>query len=186
MRVLEPFQVFMFMFPLSYKHPKGQVDLHCVFMKPHIHSSTCDRKVASGEEPSGAELDLKQVPEGWRWVIVRWWRCCAIWSSLNFCVCCVCAGLCLVSFSIWNFLFCLCCGEMLLILRGSVPVLLDLWSSSCSPFLVELTVPSFPLPITSSYFIIAQTLSSWLSLPSLPDHDLLEQAVYIWLILGLP
>ena len=45
------------MFPISYKHPKGQADLHCVFMKPHIHSSTCDRKVAGGEEPSSAELD---------------------------------------------------------------------------------------------------------------------------------
>ena len=47
------------MFPISYKHPKAQADLHCVFMKPHIHSSTCDRKVAGGEEPSAAELDLK-------------------------------------------------------------------------------------------------------------------------------
>ena len=71
MLVLEPFQVFMFMFALSYKHPKGQADLHCVFMKPRIHSSTCDRKVAGGEEPSGDELDLKQVPESWRWVVVR-------------------------------------------------------------------------------------------------------------------
>ena len=56
------------MFPISYKHPKGQADLHCVFMKPHIHSSTCDRKVAGGEEPSAAELDLKQcqrVGSGW-------------------------------------------------------------------------------------------------------------------------
>lgn len=70
MLVLEPFQVFMFMFLLSYKHPKGQADLHCVFMKPHSHSSTCDRKVAGGEEPYAAELDLKQVPEGW-WVVVR-------------------------------------------------------------------------------------------------------------------
>ncbi|KAI4538921.1 hypothetical protein MG293_011188 [Ovis ammon polii] len=51
--------VFMFMFLLSYKHPKGQADLHCVFMKPHSHSSTCDRKVAGGEEPSAADLDLK-------------------------------------------------------------------------------------------------------------------------------
>ncbi|XP_045018394.1 ATP-binding cassette sub-family C member 4-like isoform X2 [Bubalus bubalis] len=51
---------------LRYKHPKGQADLHCVFMKPRIHSSTCDRKVAGGEEPSGDELDLKQVPESWR------------------------------------------------------------------------------------------------------------------------
>ena len=59
------------MFPLSYKHPKGQADLHCSFLKPHIHSSTCDREVAGGEEPSGDELDLKQVPEGWRWVGVR-------------------------------------------------------------------------------------------------------------------
>ena len=71
MLVLEHFEVFMFMFPLSYKHPKDQADLHCVFMKPHIHSSTCGRTVAGGEEPSGDELDLKQVPEGWKWVVVR-------------------------------------------------------------------------------------------------------------------
>ncbi|KAI4581561.1 hypothetical protein MJG53_010004 [Ovis ammon polii x Ovis aries] len=38
---------------------------------PHIHSSTCGRTVAGGEEPSGDELDLKQVPEGWKWVVVR-------------------------------------------------------------------------------------------------------------------
>ncbi|KAI4565335.1 hypothetical protein MJT46_009678, partial [Ovis ammon polii x Ovis aries] len=63
--------VFMFMFPLSYKHPRDQADLHCIFMKPHIHSSTCGRTVAGGEEPSGDELDLKQVPEGWKWVVVR-------------------------------------------------------------------------------------------------------------------
>ena len=40
---------------------------------------------------------LKQVPEGWRWAVVRWWRCCAIWRSLSSCVCCVCVVLCLVS-----------------------------------------------------------------------------------------
>ena len=37
-------------------------------MKPNSHSSTCDRKVAGGEEPSAAELDLKQcqrVGSGW-------------------------------------------------------------------------------------------------------------------------
>ena len=63
MLVWEPFR-YLFMFPLSYKHPQGQADLHCVFMKPHIHSSeccanavTCGRKVAGGEEPSSAELD---------------------------------------------------------------------------------------------------------------------------------
>ena len=61
----------MFMLPLSYKHPKGKADLHCVFTKPHIHSSIHDRKVTHGEEPSGDELDLKQVPKGWRWEIVR-------------------------------------------------------------------------------------------------------------------
>ena len=55
MLVLEHFEVFMFMFPLSYKHPKDQADLHCVFMKPHIHSSTCGRTVAGGEEPSESD-----------------------------------------------------------------------------------------------------------------------------------
>ena len=52
------------MFPLSYKHPKGQADLHCVFMKPRIHSSTCDRKVAGGEEPSAAEAGPRGLEVG--------------------------------------------------------------------------------------------------------------------------
>ena len=41
---------------------------------------------------------------------------------------------------------------MFLILWGPVPVLPGLWSSSCSPFLVELTAPSFLLPRTSLLF----------------------------------
>ena len=41
---------------------------------------------------------------------------------------------------------------MLSVLRGPVPVLPCLWSSSCSPFLVELTAPSFLLPRTSLLF----------------------------------
>ena len=67
MLVLEPFR-YLFMFPLSYKHPQGQADLHYVFMKPHSHSSTCDGKVAGGEEPSHAELDRsrsQRVGGGW-------------------------------------------------------------------------------------------------------------------------
>ena len=150
MLVLEPFR-YLFMFPLSYKHPKGQADLHCVFMKPHSHSSTCDRKVAGGEEPSAAELDLKQVPEGWRWVVVRWWRRCALWRSLSSCVCCVCVVLCLVS--LFGISFPVFAGEI----DTSYP------SRPCSsatrslklflfPFLVELTVPSFLLPRTSLLF----------------------------------
>ena len=53
--------------------------------------------------------------------------------------------------SICNF-FPVCCEEMFLILRGPVPVLPGLWISSCSAFLVELTVPSFLLPRTSLLF----------------------------------
>ena len=41
---------------------------------------------------------------------------------------------------------------MLSILRGSVPVLPGLWSSSCSPFLVKLTAPSFLLTRNSLLF----------------------------------
>ena len=67
MLVLEPFR-YLFMFPLNYKHPQGQADLHCVFMRPHSHSSACDRKVAGGEKPSAAELDRsrsQRVGGGW-------------------------------------------------------------------------------------------------------------------------
>ena len=42
--------------------------------------------------------------------------------------------------------------EILPIFRGPVPVLPCPWSSSCSPFLVELTAPSFLLPRTSLLF----------------------------------
>ena len=146
--------------------------------------------MAGGEEPSGDELDLKQVPEGWRWVIVKWWRYCAIWSSLSSCVCYMGVVLCLASFSIWNSLSCLCCGEMLLILCNPVPVLPGLWSSSCSPFLLELTAPSFLLLRTSLLFYYSKAtvflVDSGAFLPSLPVHDLIEQTVCIWLILGLP
>ena len=118
--------------------------------------------MAGDKGANGEEIDLKQVPEGWRWVIVqavRWWRCCVLWSFFFF-------------FFPWDFssssffflwlymsYFCLfaisfpvCCEEMLLILRGPVPVLPGLWISSCSAFLVELTVPSFLLPRTSLLF----------------------------------
>ena len=164
MLVLEPFR-YLFMFPLSYKHPQGQADLHCVFMKPHSHSSTCNRKVAGGEEPSHADLDLKQVSECWRWVVVRWWRCCAIWSSLSSCVCCVCSVLCLVSFFIWNFLSCLCwrVSEALL-------VLLCWWN-----------FPIFSAPQNFSPILLQHRhcLPGCLS-GSLPDRDLFEQMVCIW------
>ena len=54
------------MFPLSYRHPKGKVDLNYVFIKPQSPSSVCDRK-----ETGDDQIKLKQVPEGWRCVIVQ-------------------------------------------------------------------------------------------------------------------
>ncbi|KAJ1077373.1 hypothetical protein K5549_015593 [Capra hircus] len=36
------------------------------FDQPHSPSSVCDRTVAGDEGPNGDEIDLKQVPEGWR------------------------------------------------------------------------------------------------------------------------
>ena len=178
MLVLEPFR-YLFMFPLSYKHPQGQADLHCVFMKPHSHSSTCDRKVAGGEEPSAAELDLKQVPEGWRWVVVRWWRCCAIWRSLS-CVCCVCAVLCFVSFFIWNFLSFLCWRERYSL---SIEALFQCYQVS-EALLVLLSWWNFPIFSAPQNFspILLQhrhCLPGCLS-GSLPDRDLFEQMVCIW------
>ena len=55
-------------------------------------------------------------------------------------------------FCLFAISFPVCCEEMSLILRGPVPVLPGLWISSCSAFLVELTVPSFLLPRTSLLF----------------------------------
>ena len=46
--------------------------------KSHSFSSICDRKVTGDEGPNGEELELRQFPEGCKWVIVqivRWWRC---------------------------------------------------------------------------------------------------------------
>ena len=45
--------------------------INFVFVRPHSPSSICDRTVAGDEGPNGDEIDLKQVPEGWRWVIVQ-------------------------------------------------------------------------------------------------------------------
>ena len=74
--VLEPLSGSVFMsccismLPLSYRHPKGKVDLNYDFIQPHSPSSICDRTVAGDEGPNGDEIHLKQVPEGWMWVIV--------------------------------------------------------------------------------------------------------------------
>ena len=111
--------------------------------------------MAGDEGPNGDEIDLKQVPEGWRWVIVqvvRWWRYCAVWRffSLSFFFFFFLVTLHVIALSIWNFLCCHC-REMFLTLRGPVPVLPGLWSS-CFPFPVELTALSFLLPSTSLLF----------------------------------
>ena len=139
---------------------------------------------------------------GWWWRAFWWWvrpeagskvlevgdcQVMVMFYYLKFlellCMFCVCADLHLVFFSIWNFLFCLCCEEMILILRGPVPVLPGFWSSSCSPFMVYLTVPSFLLPRTSVLFYCSTDyVFLGVFLPSLPDCDILEQMVYIWLI----
>ena len=114
--------------------------------------------MAGDKGANGEEIDLKQVPEGWRWVIVqavRWWRCCALWSFFFFPL--------EISlfFFLWLYMWYFCLfaisfpagyEEMFLILRGPVPVLSGLWISSCSAFLVEFTVPSFLLPSTSLLF----------------------------------
>ena len=114
------------------------------------------------ERPNGDKIDLRQDPEGWRWVIlqvVRWWRYCALWSffffSLRFfffffflfffwwlCMCCFC---------VFAISFPVCCEEMFSVLQGPVPVPPGLWISS-SAFRVELTVPFFLLPRTSLLF----------------------------------
>ena len=107
--------------------------------------------MAGDEGPNGDEIDLKQVPEGWRWVIVqvvRWWGYCAVWRFFFFFffgdfTCDI--------FVYFKFPFLSCCGEMFLTLRGPVAVLPGLWSS-CSPFPVELTARSFLLPSTSLLF----------------------------------
>ena len=41
------------------------------FIKSHSLSSICGRKVTGDEGHNGDELELRQVPEGWKWVIVQ-------------------------------------------------------------------------------------------------------------------
>ena len=65
---------------------------------------------------------------------------------------CACVILHVIFLSLWNFLSCLCCEEMFIILQGPVPVLPGLWISSCSPFPVELTAQTFLLPSSSLLF----------------------------------
>lgn len=59
------------LFPLSYELPKDKVDRNYVFIMYHSPNSICDRKVGGNEEPNGDELDLKHIPEGWKWVIAK-------------------------------------------------------------------------------------------------------------------
>ena len=59
------------MFLIRYKHPKSKISLKYDFVKYHRPSSVCDRKETGDVGPNGDKLELKQVPECWRWVIVQ-------------------------------------------------------------------------------------------------------------------
>ena len=92
-------------------------------------------------------------------------------------------------FCLFAISFPVCCEEMFLILQGPVPVLPGLWISSCSAFLVELTVPSFLLPRTSLLFYHSTDTvfpldSVSFCLPCPAETSL--GRVYTWLTLGLP
>ena len=110
--------------------------------------------MSSDEGSNGDELDLKDISGDWRCVvqIVRWWGCCTVWSTLSSFPFSFLVTLCMLFFSTWNFISYLYHSKMFLILWGPIRVLPDLWSFSCSPFLVELTAPSFLLPRTSLLF----------------------------------
>ena len=137
--------------------------------------------------PGWSSLCLYEAPHSQQYMWQKsgwWWRAFCCWvrpeagargwevggcqvmemsylKLIESCVCCLCSVLCLVSFSIWNSLSCHWYGERFPILRGPVPVLPGLWSSSCSPFLLELTAPSFLLPRTLFLFYYSTTMSSW-------------------------
>ena len=101
---------------------------------------------------------------------------------------CLHVPLCVVFFSIRNFLSSLCYGVMFLILWGPVPVLWGLWSFTCSLFPVNLIAPSYLLPSTLLLFYYSTDTIFRVDsfLPSLPNHeDALGQKVCIWLISGL-
>ena len=101
---------------------------------------------------------------------------------------CLHVPLCVVFFSIRNFLSSLCYGVMFLILWGPVPVLWGLWSFTCSLFPVNLIAPSYLLPSTLLLFYYSTDTIFRVDsfLPSLPNHeDALGQRVCIWLISGL-
>ena len=62
------------MFLICYKHPKSKISLKYDFVKYHGPCSVYDRKETGDEGPNGDKLELKQVPEGWKWVIVQFVR----------------------------------------------------------------------------------------------------------------
>ena len=172
---------FISMFPLSYRHPKGKVNLNYVFIKPQSPSSVCDRK-----ETGDDQIKLKQVPEGWRCVIVqvvRWWRCCAVWSFfLEFFLILLLLLLfffffwwpCVVFFSTWK-LFPLFAVERCSL---SFQALFHCYQQFLFLFLLQ---HKHCLPVI---FFSAFPLHSFL--PSLPNCDLFEQMVCIQIISGLP
>lgn len=114
---------------------------------------------------------------------VRWWRCCALCSFFFF------LEIFLFFFS-WFYMwyFCLfeipfpvCCGEMLLILQGPVPMVPGLWSS-CSPFPVELTALSFCSPPSLLFFHSTDTvfpIRLSVFLPSLPNCNSWAESLYL-------
>ena len=129
---------------------------------------------------------LKQVPEGWRWVVVRWRRC-PIWRSLSSCVCCVCTVLCLVSLFGISFLSSL--------EREILPIFETLFQCYQVSEASEALLVLLPGGINSSIFSAPQNFSPILlqhrlCLPgclsaSLPDRDLFEKMVCIWHISDL-
>ena len=61
-----------------------QSDFTFTFIKSHSRSSICDRKVTGDEGPNGDEWELRQVPEGWKWVIAV--KACCLKLGEFFCV----------------------------------------------------------------------------------------------------
>ena len=129
---------------------------------------------------------LKQVPEGWRWVVVRWGRYCAVWRSLS-CVCCVCVQFCAWCLSLFGISFPVFAGE--------IDALYPLRPCSSATRSLKLFLFSFPGGINSPIFSAHQKFSpillqhrlcllGCLSV-SLPDRDLSEPVVCIWHISGL-
>ena len=162
--------------PINYKLPKGKVNLNCVFRCPAVLAAYAIEKWLVIQ----SLMMMKQVPEAGNGSLSRfsvgWWW--AVWSTSSFLFCFLPCGFLSMEFALrWRDVLCP---------WSPISMLLELRSFSCSLLCpIRINSPFFSAP---QYFVLLYYTTTNCSivrftgyLPSLPKHDLLEQAIYIWL-----